>query len=59
MHLIHFTAQAQERNNAGDYAGAKAYGKLALECNICAAVSHVITVIVLAITVPFAVMYTP
>ena len=58
MYLVHFTTQAQEKNNVGDYAGAKDYGNIALECNICTIVFHVVLVFILAITVPVAVILT-
>ena len=58
MYLVHFTTQAQEKNNVGDYAGAKDYGNIALECNICTIVFHVVLIFILAITVPVAVILT-
>ena len=41
----HVHIQAQEKNNHGDYNGAKSCGRAALGCNICGTVAFVVTIV--------------
>ena len=42
---MHTHTQAQEKNNHGDYEGAKTCGRAALGCNICGLVVYVATIV--------------